>query len=473
MLFFGKYVRRSSVLMSLFFCVACSTAPAAVPTPIVTEPPAMTATVAPATATMPPSDTATPVATATPEPPKNLVWQDTFDNQDSGWEPHFVVDNLATYYKNERLVASNGYNNSTYQFVLPVNFVYRSIPAPFLWDFNTAHPLPDYPYQIDLRIHATPTGNPLLVLDFQGDVNKIGAGSGVAITWNMHEANVYKNLTKWPFVAYEFRGNHTWKLGCSGKIDTGIDGIDSTIRAVVNSDTVVLTFGSDTTIQCTRQHKIDSTKPRILGLGAVLAQGMVPIIAQNSLQYDDLVVTKPTDVPADQHNFAAKEVMNIGCHNFQDDQSTEPINLPTLIASNVDCADQYYGFSSGFTGFGHTRLATPAQPELLGHWSCGSADDFANFSLAQEKDYLNMTIAGQRIVVFYAKKATGDGVNDGNDGYIVTYRGPAGGTPSMDSRDFAQVGDGIGSPIDYHYYFTYANNQITTNWTAQPCTKTS
>ena len=84
-----------------------------------------------------------------------------------------------------------------------------------------------------------------------------------------------------------------------------------------------------------------------------------------------------------------------------------------------------------------------------------------------------MKIGRVPIVVFYAKDVPQLDSNSVQDAYIVTYNGSYGLDPVMfEMHDIASIGDGIGSATDYRYYFTYANNQITTNWTAQPCTKT-
>ncbi len=481
MAFFWKYMRRISMLTSLILCMACSATSVAEPSPIVSEAPAMTATVAPATATMPPSDTATPVATATPEPPKNLVWQDTFDNQDSGWEPKYVEDKIAKNMRNDRLIAANGYENGRYKFLLPVIPSANSLVSAFLWDFNTTHPLPAYPYQVDVDVQASPASNPIIILDFQGDVNKISAGSGLALTWGMRDPQVYKNVSDWAVNILEFNANRTWQLACTREQKNTLTTATTHVQVIVTATDIVVNLDA-TQFACQRRAPNENQATRIMGIGAALAQSMVPIITQNVAMYDNLLITVPTTVPSSSTVGRAKEIVDqdFFCHfgdgmtGEEGDVPAKPIGLADVFTEQVRCNDQYYTHSFDFPGYGPERLTTPNVSELSGNWSCGSTYEFAQFQLAPEKNYLVMNIAGQSIVVFYAKDVPKfEGAVDVQNAYVVTYKGPYGGNlTTFDSYDFAKVGDGVGSAIGYRYYFTYANNQITTNWTAQPCTKT-
>lgn len=462
------------ILVACLWLIACGTS-----TQFDTAIQAQTATVEIVISPIPilPTNTVEPTPIpASPTPELTVIWQDTFDNVTSGWEPRYEVDTIAKSTGNERLLAWNGYENSGYQFILPVMASEYDRVAPFLWDFNTVATLPSYPYQVDVDVQTGDAGNPMMIFDFQGDINKVSSGQGIAITWGMRDPSGYKNVSNWPVYIAEFSGGRTWKLACTNNDIPTFIRTTLHARLQLTATTLHITL-DDTQIECARTITPIETAPRIMAIGAALAQSMVPVVSQNRVTYDNLRISSPKEIAPVSITGPATEVFDADLYcqidGLGDDGTKRPINIVDIYTQFVKCNNQYFAFSFDFPGYGPVRLPTPNTPDLYGNWSCGNGE-YAQFSLTPEKDYLIMRSTGTSIVVFYAKTVAQPYEEQATtpDGYMVTFNGTFGGQ-GVDSHDFAQIGDGIGSAIGYRYFFTYKDNQIITNWTAQPCKKTS
>ncbi len=425
-----------------------------------------------------------------------IIWQDSFDNQSSGWEPRYEVAVADYGYKKEdmepisnsqwlyaitdpRLIAWNGYENGGYHFYLPGIPELKGETASVLWDFNPTVQLPAYPYRVRADISVDPVGNSMLLLDYIGNYGAIEQGDGIAVIWGQNDGRSYKYADVWGLVVLEFHNGSTWALGCTNKTASNVAGNVSSMVVDVDTNALAVSLydanGGVQYVTCKRAAPGPNDEVRRLGIGAVYPRPAVPANDYNKVTFNDVYVMAGQPVVGDSD---AQKVTGRCTANWvgYDDEVRE-IDIVTVISSETDCRNVYKNFSSDFPGYGPERLPMPDTSTIVGNWKCGVDTPTSQFRLEQRGDMLMMTIEDQSLYVYYAKEIMrywrsaydmGDGVAEG---YVVTNTTRGGNNQTYESVDFVQIGDGIGYLDQHHYYFVVEGDQILTNWTALPCTR--
>jgi hypothetical protein len=505
-----RMMRRTIMICVMFMLISCASGTDTSANEQVSVDQAVSATTssptAPPAATQPvaPTIEPTPLATETPVPmtgidalntfvqmPMNMVWSDTFDKLDSGWEPRYeVIDakkkpsNLPAYLT----VPYNGYVNGAYEFYvktatdnndvlnMPENL--RAIHAPIMWDFNSTYPLPAYPYTILAEMDAIRDTHAVLFADYQGDFSNIDDASGIMVIVTLREAEStlgpeFEEPRKVVFSVYEMRPGQLWALNCSTN-GTWPDVRRALVAVHVDQDVVRVELASDaqrdqrTTQTCRRVQPGLADTPRYLGMGAVY--------------------TNPLELPTMRDEGAlGKELRAPGILRVETivvGQRTTPIGVdgvlknPEPIAA-YRCINQYpwilpsevlgaiYGVDINMCDPG---VGAPDIPPimvasyddnevtaLLGTWQCGSDPD-NRLTISQQGDMLQLANAhlSRKLVL-----VTHDQHPKREKYYIA-----------MDASSTLAVGERMWPNLrmwqsyreEASLIMTYRNDQLNTNW---------
>lgn len=435
------------------------------------------------TAVMQPTATSMPTGVGAIPLNTTILWQDSFENQASGWEPRYEVRQANYGYvdavpiKDTRLFAWNGYDRGGYHFYLPGMPNLRGETATVLWDFHPTYQLPAYPYRVRADISVNPAGNALLLLDYVGDFGAMAQGDGLAVVWGQNDGLSYKYVDVWQLTVYEFHRGQTWELGCTSDELGTITG--STSSAVVDVDAQALAVtiygeqGVSYSATCARVQLGQRDGVRFLGIGSVYVRPVVPGNDYNTVTFNDVYVMSGTSVAM---NGAGYQEITGRCvpawMGYWDDERA--IDIVTVIDSETDCRNGYASFSSDFPGYGPERMAMPNADMLMGNWACGGSAPTNRLQFWQGRDTVMVNIDGAPYYVFYAKGIEGHlrgySLDDvPTEGYIVTARASGGNNQTYQDVEYVQIGDGIGARDQHHFYFTLEGDQIITNWAAQPC----
>ncbi len=423
---------------------------------------------------------------------ERIYWQDDFDDATSGWDPYFeIVGEVPVYgdkssqgtirYVTSNAKAWNGYDGGNYSFALPtsplssVGTRVGGFVTPYLWDFNTSRPLPDYPYQVDVTAETQVGSQALVVLDFAGDINNVSAGQGILVNIPMKH-DVYAISDGFESIAvWEFMDNRVWSLGCH---PAGLDeprlGIASpqlmASFIVDNNQLIIRVFNDDVavfSVKCARVHTGDATATRVLGIGARVNDVSIPIPFTGLLRYQKIIVAQP--------NTEAVYGTDVVVQNEQ------PVLYGEICALWEDTGkysnlDQWLSLIDDTCGaFGgpntmHQRVTWPTQANMFGAWQCGSDQQFANFVIRPEQDYAIIEIAGLEYAVFAVDRLRSEDIGYRfiidfvPDGYIEGYE---------QRNPIAQIGDYVTNDAanDFSYYITYTNDTLLLSWINTSCNR--
>ena len=416
-----------------------------------------------------------------------VLWQDTFDNPASGWEPRYEV--TQTDYNrvdpvalaDPRLYAWNGYDNGGYSFYLPGIPDMAGDTAAVLWDFNATYQLPAYPYRVRADVAVNPAGNGMLLLDYVGDFGAIDKGDGIAVTWGHNDGRSYKYVDVWQLTVYEFHQGRTWALGCSNAALSNL--VSSTSSAVVDVDATaidVTIYGGNGRVEytatCARVQPGQGSAVRHLGIGSVYTRPVVPGNDYNTLTFEDVYVMAGESVTGGADFFQVRGGCVVGWMGYWEDEGDVAIDVVSAIESQTDCRNGYASFSSDFPGYGVERIAMPNADMLTGAWACGGDAPTSRFRFERRGDDVTLMVGDTAWYVYYAKDVEdnlrGHTITDvPTEAYIVTDSTQGGNMQTFESVDVVQIGDGISVRGQHNYYFTIDGDQIITNWTALPCTR--
>ncbi|MFZ9857948.1 MAG: hypothetical protein ACO3F2_06400 [Roseiflexaceae bacterium] len=430
--------------------------------------------------------TATPVVNIEPIPAlRDVMWQDSFEDQTSGWEPRYEVKQTdynrvdPTVLRDTRLHAWNGYDNGGYRFYLPGIPELAGDTAAMLWDFNPSYQLPAYPYRVRADVSVSPAGNGMLLLDYAGDFGAIDKGDGVAVIWGHSDGRSYKYVDVWDLTVYEFHNGRTWALGCSS--DELSRAIGPRSSAVVDVDATAITVtiyrgdGAPHTATCARVQSGRSDVVRYLGIGAVYARPVLPANDYGSMLFEDVYVLAGESVMG---GAAAYPEITGGCvpawMGYWDNEQS--VDVVSAIESQTDCRNGYASFSSDFPGYGVERIAMPNADMLTGAWACGGDAPTSRFRFERRGGDVMLMVGDSSRYVYYAKDVEdtlrGYAITDvPTEAYIVTDSTRGGNIQTFESVDVVQIGDGISVRGQHNFYFTIEGDTIVTNWTALPCTR--
>lgn len=415
----------------------------------------------------------------------DVLWQDTFDNPTSGWEPRYEV--TQTDYNrvdpvtlaDTRLHAWNGYDSGGYRFYLPGIPELAGDTAAMLWDFNPTYQLPTYPYRVRADISVNPAGNAMLLLDYIGDFGAVDKGDGIAVIWGHSDGRSYKYVDVWQLTVYEFHQGRSWALGCSSDALSPL--VSPTSSAVIDVDATAISvsiFGNEGvshTATCTRVQPGQGSAVRHLGIGSVYARPVVPGNDYNTLTYEDVYVMAGESVMS---GAAAYPEITGGCvpawMGYWDNEQS--VDVVSAIESQTDCRNGYASFSSDFPGYGVERIAMPNADMLTGAWACGGDAPTSRFRFERRGGDVMLMVGDSARYVYYAKDVEdtlrGYAITDvPTEAYIVTDSTRGGNMQTFEPVDVVQIGDGISVRGQHNYYFTIEGDQIITNWTALPCTR--
>jgi hypothetical protein len=474
-------------------------------TQIVTATPALLPTAQPeATQTAEPTIEPTPLATETPVPftgidaltmfvqmPMNIVWSDTFDKLDSGWEPRYeVIDsqkkpsNLPAYLT----VPYNGYVNGAYEFYVKTatdnNYVFnipenlRAIHAPIMWDFNNVQSLPAYPYTVLAEMDAIRDTHAVLFGDYQGNFSNIDAASGIMVIVTLRDTKStlgaeFEESHQAVFSVYEMRPRQLWSLNCSA---TGTwPNVRRALLAMhVDQDVVRVELASAAqrdqriTQTCRRIQPSLSDTPRYLGMGAVYTNPLeLPTMrdegalgkelrAPGLLRFDTIVVgQRTTPILVDGALKNPEPIAAYRCINQY------PWILPSEVLGVIHGVDiNMCDPSVGAPDIPPIMVAPYDDNEvaaLLGTWQCGS--DLENrLTISQQGDTLqlaNADISRKLVSVTHDQYPK-------REKYYIT----------VDASSTLVVGDRMWPNLrmwqsyreEASLIMTYRNDQLNTNW---------
>lgn len=467
--------------------------------PLTKTSPAQTqANIVNATAKVEPS--AAPLATQTPErvsngavaqtvlpvespPLENIIWHDSFADEQSGWERRYVVPGS---YEDSRLVNWNGYENGAYVFSQNGVPTVDGTNAISLWDFHGDIRLPEYPYTVRADTSVHPAGNAMVLLDYSGDFVDINNGHGLAVVWGETDGLAYQLVDAWPVTVYEFHSGHTWMLSCTSSATSAMVGIISTMVVDVYRDALrVRLYASDGLLyraECRRLQAGQSDQQRFLGIGAVYPRPAVPANDYNQVHFEDVYLMQSSlAVSPGELTGSFQEILS-GCDvTWMGGYSAEQLGnagipITTVLADRTLCLNRYASYASDFPGYGPVRVDIPDMSALEGNWYCGSEAPTSRFALFRENDYLRALIDDRMFYVFAANQIIphGRGYTESEIvpfGYMVR-SSPSGGDPqTFRSVPFVSIGHGIGVYDEMRYYFTVNDSVIRPNWTPRECYK--
>lgn len=419
----------------------------------------------------------------------NVVWQDSFDDTASGWEPLFKLE---TYVDDQqkvqdvwdyRFVARNGYDKGNYTFYLPGTANNRMVMAPYLWDFNPTYRLPSYPYRVRTDISVVAAGNAALFVDYVGDYADIEKGEGIAVVWGHSDGMSYKYVNTWNLGVYEYRYGQTWELGCSQDGLSQFTGLLSTAVVDVDVDTItVQVYSNDTQIhqvRCSRVFNGDDRRARYLGIGAIYPRALVPTDMYNSVLFEDIYVMSGRSNIPDIAVLQPKPDVTRGCFIGWEPYDT-PVDPTFSILDTFDsrssCPGVHQWSTSDVPSAGPERLPMPDETIFKGYWNCGGSTPSAKLSFGKTWNDITIFMGDTSMYVFYARDIsnvlTGFPQTDADradEGYVVIDSSIGVSNDTYRSESYPQIGDGIGLRNQHFYFFTFDGDQILTNWTAQPC----
>lgn len=418
-------------------------------------------------------------------PIENVIWNDSFENRDSGWDQYYNVTKAKNYMgqyeslSDSRLYAWNGYQDNSYQIHLPGRKSLSSV-MPYLWDFNTRFQLPSYPYRIRADVTVDPAGKALVFVDFSGDFEQIENGNGIAIIWGLQDGYSYKYVDTSTLIVYEFHQGQTWELACTDRKINTVASPRGTVIVDVDVYTIRITLynqsGSPFEAMCDRVQPGQAYNTRYLGIGATYPQPMIPVNDYNMVAFTDIYVMNGESLST-QSNAPTKAVTiacDTGWIGGWDYES--PLPIRQVLESDTLCNNEYGNFSSDFPGYGPERIAMPNDNLNGSAWECGGNAGSSRFQIWQEGDYLRLSMDNSTFYVFYAREIyehIRSYAYDGTpipSGYIVTEQTYGGIGDTNNQIDFVRIGDRINIADGYRFFFTVQdNNTLITNWTVAPC----
>lgn len=428
------------------------------------------------TATVVPSTTPAPSSTVTPNPqvmdidilmkfsqiPIQAKWSDTFDDATSGWEPRYEIA-----MKNQDIpLAYNGYVDGSYEFF--VRYAYDT--SAMLWDFNSTHPLPEYPYTVLTKLSAPRDINAVVMADYQGDFGDINNGSGVIVVFSLKEVEntlgpEFGSRLGAIIKVYEIRPSQTWELQCDTtgtwpEVRTALMALHvdrQRIAVELAPDDATITRVS---VVCQRVSAPLPNISRYIGIGAVHANPIeledYTVMRQPGiLRIDTMVMAQRTaEIQALGGNKEPQIIPGGGCQGLR-------TYLPI-----IDVLGELYGRDWRMCDGGAYEVSNSITiipydanvQELYGNWQCGSDED-NRISIAQNGNFLqlaNQYLTRRMIYVVddrYPKR----------DKYF-TLTNEESRKLSIGMRvDDYMVGQNDGIYIK-SLFLTYRNGQLNTNW---------
>jgi hypothetical protein len=420
-----------------------------------------------ATPTAQPEPTATVVIQS--EYAGQLVWQDTFDDTASGWEPLYTASSKrggAVVNK----TAYNGYENGSYRFVLNNKIDNRNW---LLWDFNTVQQLPSYPYAVEVDVRATRDHTGALILDYRGDVGNLDNGDGVFVRFHLGEApttpkqawgllgidqgdeRLFAGLYA-PFASdlyalevYESLAGQRYVLACDQLMMPLVMRM-ATLRVEVDATLIYATLtdrnnpNNAVNITCKRPANAPTTSSSTyMGLVGIHTERIVPVQIDYALDFEEIRVLSIDTVAVSGENITNQPIKLV-----DSDCNTEFVmSIRTRLVSYTNTVA--FCAALGDWGIWEIPIIRYEQKadQLLGRWQCGN-DPEGVIELAKQDWRTTIRFANQELAYLYTVPYTH---LTGSQPHLVVWDNSA-----------TQPGDTLSSLPTY--FLAYTDTDLVASW---------
>lgn len=443
------------------------------PTIIVTTEP--TSTMLAKTSTVEPQPT--PTVHAQSVGVGQLVWQDSFDNTASGWEPFYTAASDVT---SVNYTAYNGYENGNYRFVLNSQMQNYDERQFLLWDFNVKQSLPRYPYAVEVDVRATRDHIGALILDYRGDVGNLDNGDGVFVRFHLGEAptsprqawgligieqgasRLFSQINSplrsdlYALEVYESVAGRRYTLACNQLVmPLYIRTVTLRVEMDAARVNVVLIDRNNSTniarITCNRIPANASaiSSPAYVGLAGIYTARVVPVEIDYALDFEEIRVMSIDGLAVSSMDITQKpyELIDTDC------ETEFAMSMRSRLVSYNDDPS----FCGTFGDWGVFQIGIiryePKVDQLIGRWQCGN-DPEGVIEIFKQDWRMVIRFINQELLYLYA---VDDAPVGGNQPHLILL-----GTTNV------QPGDSIAFAPEY--FLAYTDTDLVASW-AGKCTR--